>query len=360
MGSFNVACSVSNISICSGDPVAFIPLEVAKYPYRIGDGNHTLIYSHCFYAPATMPIFGNYDDYGGVENIIRDENLKIIEKFFGHTINSVRGIEDLGKPVSSGMFIHKKIFDCMIRDMQTDEWGKYNYHEYGGLNRPKIISDYFKYKEEIRKALIKTAEYIKWEEADRVAIKPSKRFGKMTKTLFSGTSLGGLVKTKYSGLRGNQRERITQPPFLHQNAKPDLKMLRSFETNKGYFTKLENNMFNVHSLFKFRDWEYKTFNAIYQQVIIDHDPSKDDGGFLTALIDFVSFGNSLYSTNNFYFPSMNGYQCGHKYASKTLYAKAKEIIEDKITETEASEKEWDEYFEKRKQRKHEILFRKFN
>jgi len=76
MGSYNVACSVSNISIRSGDPVAFIPLEVAKYPYKIGDGNHTLIYSNCFYAPATLPIFGEYDDYGGVENIIRDKNLQ--------------------------------------------------------------------------------------------------------------------------------------------------------------------------------------------------------------------------------------------------------------------------------------------
>ena len=64
MGSFNIVCSVSNISISSGDPIVFIPLEVAKYPYKVGDGNHTLISSHCFYAneninPAKCPQCGS-------------------------------------------------------------------------------------------------------------------------------------------------------------------------------------------------------------------------------------------------------------------------------------------------------------
>jgi len=359
MGSFNVACSISNISICCGDPVAFIPLEVAKYPYKIGDGNHMFIYSNCFYAPATMPIFGMYDDYGGVENIIRDKNLEIIEKFFGHAIECIRDAAEIGKPISSGMFIHKEIFDCMIRDMQIDEWGKYDYHEHGDLNRPKIISKYFEYKKEIKRAQKRRAEHIKLHEEMKKVRTPFSRFGAMDKTIFSGIYLSGLAKRKYSGLRGNQRERITQPPFLHQNARPDLKMLKSFEANKDYFLKLENNMYNVHSVFKFKGWEYKTFNEIYQSVIVDHNPTKDDGGFLTALIDFVMFEGSLYATNNFYFPAMNGYQCGHKYASKILYIKAKEIMERKIAEAEAREKEWDEYFEKKEEEKHKILFRKF-
>jgi hypothetical protein len=360
MGSFNVACSVSNISICSGDPVAFIPLEMAKYPYKIGDGNHMLIYSTCFYAPATMPMFGKYDDYGGVEDIIRDKNLGIIEKFFGKTIKRIRNASEIGKPISSGMFVHKEIFDCMIRDMQMDEWGEYSYGKYSYSTRPMVISKYFKYKEEIKKAQKRRADHIKLQEEMKKVRTPFSRFGTMDKTIFSGTYLGGLVKRKYSGLRGNQRERITQPPFLHQNATPDLKTLRSFEASKDHFLKLENNMFNVNSAFKFRDWEYKTFNAIYQPAIVDHDPTKDDGGFLTALIDFVMFEGSLYSTNNFYFPAMNGYQCGHKYASKILYTKAKEIMEREIAEREAADKEWDEYFERKKEEKREILFRKFN
>ena len=360
MGSFNVACSVSNISIRAGDPVAFIPLEVAKYPYKIGDGNHMLIYSNCFYAPATLPIFGEYDDYGGVENIIRDKNLEIIEKFFGKTIELVRSGDEIGKPISSGMFIHKKIFDCMIRDMQIDEWGKYSCSRHSYLTRPRVISKYFGYKEEIRKAKVRMEEHIKMHEELKKKRTPFSRFGAMDKTIFSGTYLGGLIKRKYDGLRGNQRERITQPPFLHQNARPNLKMLKEFEASKGYFSKLENNMFNVHSAFKFKDWEYKTFNAIYQPAIIEHDPTKDDGGFLTALIDFVMFEGSLYSTNNFYFPAMNGYQCGHKYASRILYKKAKDIMEDQIEESEASDKEWDDYFEKKRNEKREILFRKFD
>lgn len=367
MGSFNVACSVSNISICAGDPIAFIPLEVAKFPYKIGDGNHMLIYNHCFYAPATLPIFGTYDDYGGLENIENDTNLGIIEKYFGVSFDSpryydksnkgIRGIENFKSPITSGMFIHREIFNTMIRDIQIDEWGKYG--GWGAPSRPEVISKYFEYHEKIREARKRLAQHIEWEEKRKDYRIPFTRFGVMDKIIFTGTKLGGLVKTKYSGVRGNMRARMTQPPFFHQNAKPDLESWL-YTTDKDYFLKLENHMYNVHNVFQFRTWEYKTFNAIYQPIIFDHDPTKGDDGIFTALIDFVMFEYTLYATNNFYFPAMNGYQCGHKHASEILYAKAKEIMSSQIAKAKANEKEWDEYLKKKKKEKREILFRKFN
>ncbi len=367
MGSFNGACSVSNISIGSGDPVVFIPLEVVKHRNKIGDGNHMLIYSHCFYAPATMPIFGTYDDYGGLENIEKDANLKIIEKYFDISFDSptyydksnkgIRGTEDFKSPVTSGMFIHREIFNTMIRDIQVDEWG-----EYGGWaapNRPEVISEYFEYHEKIRKARKRVAQHIECEEKSKEYRIPFIKFGAMDKIIFTGTKLDGLIKTKYSGLRGNIRERITQPPFLHQNAKPDLKS-SIYTRDKGYFLKLENHMYNVHNVFQFRTWEYKTFNAIYQPIILDHDPTKDDDGIFTALIDFVMFEHVLYATNNFYFPAMNGYQCGHKHASEILYAKAKEVMSSQIAEAIAEEEKWEKYLREEEEIRREILFRKFD
>ena len=339
MGSFNIVCSVSNISISSGDPIVFIPLEVAKYPYKVGDGNHTLISSHCFYAPVTMPIFGEYDDYGGIENIIRDENLEIIEAYFKKTFKSVDGVNNFGKVVSSGMFVHRKIFDCMVRDMQKDEFGK------NIPQRAKRISDLFNYMGEIRKAKKKCAIYKAMEEeSDKNWHRPHSRFASIDKPIF--TSFNGLFETKYSGLVGNQREMFTQPPFMHQNTRLDLKLLRRLDKSKGCFTKLENNMFGVYSVFKFRD--YKTFNKIYQPVLQSYDPTKQDEGLFTAFIDFAVFEDSLYAINNFYFPGMNGYQCGHKYASEVLYNKAKEITDSEIAEDIKREEEWERWRQERK------------
>ena len=90
MGCFNVACSVSNLSIHSGDRVVFIPLipkhwNIRRYPrhkhHLVGTHSH-LTYPNCYFNPLTFPIKGEYDDYGSLENIYNDANTKAIEKFF--------------------------------------------------------------------------------------------------------------------------------------------------------------------------------------------------------------------------------------------------------------------------------------
>jgi len=94
MGSFNVACTASNLSINCGDKVAFIPI-VATKNYLNKKSNITLpnthmhIYSDDLYAPAMLPIFGTYNDYGGVENIEKDKNTIALEKKFGISIEQI-------------------------------------------------------------------------------------------------------------------------------------------------------------------------------------------------------------------------------------------------------------------------------
>lgn len=74
MGSWSVYCGISRISITSGDECVFLPLKK-------GHGDYLP------YFPATLPIFGTYDDYGGIENIKEDKNTKLIEKHFKCTIH---------------------------------------------------------------------------------------------------------------------------------------------------------------------------------------------------------------------------------------------------------------------------------
>ena len=74
MGSWSVYCGISNISITAGHKCVFLPLK------KNSSGEYLP------YIPATLPIFGEYDDYGGMKNIEHDENTKLIEDHFKCTI----------------------------------------------------------------------------------------------------------------------------------------------------------------------------------------------------------------------------------------------------------------------------------
>ena len=105
MGSFNRACSVSNLSIGYDDPVAFFLLAPNTMPrsswkddelnyrekvHRVGIGSG-LLHSNCYFNPIALPIFGTYNDYGGIANIQEDSNTRALEKFFGIPIDRIVG-----------------------------------------------------------------------------------------------------------------------------------------------------------------------------------------------------------------------------------------------------------------------------
>jgi len=121
MGCYNVACSVSNLSIGAGTKLAFIPLwpnQRSLQGPHILYPNTDLIYSHCIYYPVSLPIFGEYDDYGGVENIETDKNTDRIEKIFKMSIQKFvgfvtgrRGLTDMfGEEISMFSSPEKKKF----------------------------------------------------------------------------------------------------------------------------------------------------------------------------------------------------------------------------------------------------------
>ena len=76
MGSWSVYCGISRITITSGRECVFLPL--------IENKTHQ---GYDKYIPATLPIFGEYNDYGGIENIVQDKNVKLIEKIYNCSID---------------------------------------------------------------------------------------------------------------------------------------------------------------------------------------------------------------------------------------------------------------------------------
>lgn len=144
MGSYNVACSISHITICPGMPVAYFILKPAKYRYDIEAKNNTLIYPYCYYAPAALPIFGEYFDYGMLQPIKKDDNTKAIEKFTGHSIEGI--VNNEGKAGGHGMFVHRDIYKTMIVE-QVDEWGSRKPRAFGGVSRYSLNKKYAEYRE---------------------------------------------------------------------------------------------------------------------------------------------------------------------------------------------------------------------
>jgi len=157
MGCFNVACTVSHLSINCGDPVVYIPLlpknwSIRNYPdykHHLVGNQSGLIYSNCYFNPLTFPIKGQYNDYGGIENVEECANTKAIEKFFGMPIedfvNSVernwcREYLSDSKEIAKTFFKHPDLFnnvsdDDLTEDFMTemdfvkDDKGLYTYKE---------------------------------------------------------------------------------------------------------------------------------------------------------------------------------------------------------------------------------------
>lgn len=138
MGSWSVSCGISNIAITANNECCIIPLKAATGGYDN-------------YLPCTLPIFGKYDDYGGMEDIIENENTKLIEEYFGITIDEfieflVDGkhtydrseLDPIREKLSDSklseleewrfMWVDKQVYDIMSKNHDEYEKGK---HEFG-------------------------------------------------------------------------------------------------------------------------------------------------------------------------------------------------------------------------------------
>lgn len=79
MGCFNAQGFLSKLPILCGDEViAFLALTCVNGESEI----YSFENESLFYVPIAFPIYGRYNDYGGIHEINEDYNVKKIEKFF--------------------------------------------------------------------------------------------------------------------------------------------------------------------------------------------------------------------------------------------------------------------------------------
>jgi len=98
MGSFSFTCQLSGLPITSGEKAVIIPIipkdhwwdnsekslrKFGQVHFCSNDGENIFFEELCF------PIFGEYNDYGSMENIIHDDNIKVLEEFFELSIEDI-------------------------------------------------------------------------------------------------------------------------------------------------------------------------------------------------------------------------------------------------------------------------------
>ena len=131
MGSFNVSCGISNMSLNPGDNAGLIPLlpsYMQGYPseiVRIGATTNLVSNEGVYhlFTPFCLPIFGKYDDYGDLGDIQHDSNTKAIEDFFGTTIEKFLTIltaydEQIDKDVIPWFDTEDKLTDTQVRKLK--------------------------------------------------------------------------------------------------------------------------------------------------------------------------------------------------------------------------------------------------
>lgn len=129
MGSWSVYCEISNITISYNDECVLVPLRE----------NSSLDSNWCC---ATPPIFGRYNDYGGIEQIEKTIGTKLIEDYFGVSIDDfctflIDGVHtydrDEAKAIEAStehydeakglrfMWVCRKVWDFMTRYVGGDK-----------------------------------------------------------------------------------------------------------------------------------------------------------------------------------------------------------------------------------------------
>ena len=125
MGCFNATCSISGLPIVYNDEVALFLLLKSRYS-NLEEPTDLICQNELpfsLYNIFSLPIYGKYDDYGRIYDIVKDETTKKLEIFFGITIEQIlAGVHDDRDRVNeslhyeileklSGTFILKSIYD---------------------------------------------------------------------------------------------------------------------------------------------------------------------------------------------------------------------------------------------------------
>jgi len=100
MGHFSYSCALSGVPITEGEHAAILPIipHSLTWGYDCSqmslshEGQSTFVSNegvNVFFDELCFPIFGEYNSYGRIENIERDENVTVLEEYFSLPIQDI-------------------------------------------------------------------------------------------------------------------------------------------------------------------------------------------------------------------------------------------------------------------------------
>lgn len=345
MGCFNVAGTMSNLTIGHGDKVAFFILCPSNRHYKEVDiktpgTNLCSNEGACIVTkPFCPPIFGEYNDYGSVENIVKSQTTSDLEKYFGANIEDIitsltrlqwgndSPLEsDLPDDVKesrmkefselSGMFEHEDVVRLMADYVRkentvfkeshfTDEIMKLMGFEHKGTE----VNELIKYSP--------TRYNNKWQKDNIVLYTDGKFIGDIAMVNDAPVSISHVYHPRdIANLVGISQwsdgmnkscvsieiEKYIKLKEEHAKALEEIEGPDDSDEQKAE-RKLRRMMARL------------TLRTERFPVVVD----KEDFGSVEELELLHHFNNAMYSTNNFYFPAMSGEQHGNSEMDKALH-----------------------------------------
>lgn len=377
MGCFNVACSVSGISIGYGEKVRFIPLLPNNYlRQNVIKPRTSLNYSNCYFDPATFPISGTYDDYGSIENIVRDENVEAIEKRYGVDVKSfmdllqcTRGLNDRLSEIFQMFAIHKDIFSpsfhsdvktpmlmlgfkeevfnekvFFIHERAPEYAARFNGNHLiihkNEEDKKEIVYDGFTSNSPIEAVLNGIAKltgvYINYHKEDMPKIKELHNMSGM----FIHEEIYQLLSQPNEELDDKYSERTYKELGEEFDKLVESAHVFNEKKEKCGDTKEELRDLIWEDPFGFHCYSDNGFLRYYKEwnkrdLFVDlYKPLIENGQLKKYALDFARFADNFSSMNKFYFPAMNGEQHANHEATKVLAEKTLEIVNNRIAEYE--------------------------
>jgi len=369
MGSFNMKCGASDISIGSGTEVYIIPLLAEKEYYfqnqdfiktenNIRLANTSMyLYNDDLYKPALLPIKTTYEDSMSFINIKRDENVDLIEKKFNIKIEDfIKLITTEREPLApfSPVF---EVFNISKLEEKSLIKKEHKYENiFNSLYEYNLKHDDIEINIEHKKSNIKI-NIMKSGIENRYII--SDLNGKILKEFYDfkditlaylqeiifeyGNYIISLPEENNKKIANNIKD-ISQ--FSVMIAHAEIYNLQSMKNNgiykeikgiKSYFKELDGkikntinednkNLLEIKNDLKrvklknifFSDYEYML--DFYKNEILENE------NILILISIFFNFSDLMYRTNHYWIPGTNGVQDGDNEISLILNNKVNEIL----------------------------------
>lgn len=367
MGDFNIACGISHMSIGSGDTCVLIPLTKTKHSDDTFDGAYYVSNDGPIgrFYPLTLPIFGEYNSYGCLENIEENVNTKAIEKYYGCSIDDFAQhmCSSHHSPITAnpqapkesyGMFVKREVYDLLSKN-PIGEWGKKETAandcdmsefvlRYLGFVEDKTIkageqeryNRAFKHEKIPNLIVWSDGRWIELQVDDKkksnLGIYHPEQFFKFLKKagLFVPPQYKSLTKMRPGEIHYDMDcERILRFVEMEKNAK---KLEEGSSTNDENIQLIRalyqmSRNFDTCRYIKFGNWSDngQLLREIYGDLFTDST-------FRTAMIDWKTFQHQLWMTNTPIMPSWSGIQYGCHYATARLAKLTERLCNKEIKE----------------------------